>query len=136
MRYQVYGLDAISQEPRKPLVIEADTEEAARQQAAAMGMAVHQVELARPDPDSPPPPRANARRRRVLVTSALALAVLFALPFIGWRLWKWATNREMFTLGNHPGDVYAVAYSPDGRTIVTATERTGRGDPGENVSPL
>jgi hypothetical protein len=57
MRYWVYGLDAISHEPREPLFIEADNEEAARQQAAETGMAVEEVEAVQPraEPSRPPP---------------------------------------------------------------------------------
>ncbi len=43
MRYTVYGVDAASQAPREPLVVDADTEEEARVRAVARGMAVRAV---------------------------------------------------------------------------------------------
>jgi hypothetical protein len=57
MRYRVYGLDAISKEPREPVIIEAASEEAARQQATEMGIAVESVEQPDAPMPSPPPPR-------------------------------------------------------------------------------
>jgi hypothetical protein len=53
MRYRVYGVEGVSREPRAPLELETDSEEAARLQAKEMGMAVVQVEPIRP-PGRPP----------------------------------------------------------------------------------
>jgi hypothetical protein len=44
MRFRLFGTDLKSNEPRAPLDIEADTEEAARTQAVVMGMEVLQIE--------------------------------------------------------------------------------------------
>jgi hypothetical protein len=44
MRYNVYGLNAISKEPLPPLSVDADNEEAARQRAAQEGMLAQSIE--------------------------------------------------------------------------------------------
>ena len=41
------------------------------------------------------------------------------------QIWDVGTGKPLDTLQGHSGDVYAVAVSPDGRTIVTATLRGG-----------
>lgn len=63
MRYRIYGQDLISKEPRPPLDIEAETEEAARTQAAEMGMDILQVEPMRPVPAEPLPSQSVALNR-------------------------------------------------------------------------
>ena len=48
----------------------------------------------------------------------------------GWRsaptvkIWEAKTGEERATLRGHTGDVYAVAFSPDGRWLATAGEDT------------
>jgi hypothetical protein len=64
MWYRLYGRDAISKEPRAPLDIEADTEEAAREEAAGMGMEVLQVDPAQPQTVEPSRKREGAPTRR------------------------------------------------------------------------
>jgi hypothetical protein len=59
MRFWVYGVDRTSKQPRDPLFLEADSEEAARAAASAEGMQVEEVEVVRPraePPPAPPPP--------------------------------------------------------------------------------
>ena len=56
MEYWVYGLDVITKQPRKPLRLEADSEEAARAQATKMGMQVEAVD--------PTQPQVNQRARQ------------------------------------------------------------------------
>jgi hypothetical protein len=80
MRFRVYGLDSLSGEAREPLEVEADTEEAARQQAMDTGIQVRQVEAVGPmlDLESMHPPangRFNHRTRRTP-----RLVVLVLLP--------------------------------------------------------
>ena len=56
MRYWVYGVDGISNEPREPLFIEAVGDAEARTQARAVGMVVREVEPVEPkDVRSSPP---------------------------------------------------------------------------------
>ncbi|MGH8909783.1 MAG: WD40 repeat domain-containing protein, partial [Egibacteraceae bacterium] len=38
------------------------------------------------------------------------------------RLWNPATSRQTATLTGHDGDVWAVAFSPDGTTLATASD--------------
>ena len=44
MRYRVFGRDAVSKEPRAPLFVEADSEEAARNAAASQGLEAEEIE--------------------------------------------------------------------------------------------
>src|SRR5262249_7494315 len=40
------------------------------------------------------------------------------------KVWDAETGRELHTLRGHTGDVFAVAFSPDGRWLATAGEDT------------
>ncbi len=53
-RFWVYGLDAASGQPCEPLFLEGADEEDVRQQAAALGMAVEEIEPVRPRAQTPP----------------------------------------------------------------------------------
>jgi hypothetical protein len=89
MKYRLFGRDLTSREPRPPLDVEADTEEAARAQAAALGMEVLQLEQVQPaaakagaGPDNTAKQPANAARwmngtaSNVLMRALLLLLLL------------------------------------------------------------
>jgi len=38
------------------------------------------------------------------------------------RIWDWKTRRERFNLEGHVQNIYAVAFTPDGRSVVTASQ--------------
>lgn len=66
MRYRVYGRDGISKTARGPLVVDADSEEAARALAREQGM---QAEAVEPVVDPIPPPSGPPRPAVEPVTS-------------------------------------------------------------------
>ena len=43
------------------------------------------------------------------------------------RLWDVTTGKTVQTLNAHAGDVYGVAFSPDGQTVITAMRMAQRG---------
>jgi hypothetical protein len=89
----VYGDDAVSRQPREPLVVDADSEQAARDRAVAGGMAVRAViaePVAEPSPIGTPaedPANESAevqglRRFVLLVVVPLALAFFLVLAAV------------------------------------------------------
>jgi hypothetical protein len=100
MQYWVYGVDSSSKQPRDPLFLEADSEDAARAQATAEGMQVEEVEPVQPRSEVAPAPegtravarflRADHLLARCLVVTLRVLAVLAAL----WGLLSTVAARE------------------------------------------
>jgi hypothetical protein len=80
MQYRLIGRDLKSNEPRAPLDIEADTEEAARTQAVEMGMEVLQLERFQPAAIETRHPAKGANRIKIiafgLMVSGLLLTAL------------------------------------------------------------
>jgi hypothetical protein len=94
MRFRVYGVDAASQAPRDPLVVDAGTADEARGRAVAQGMAVRAViaDAAPSPPDAEPPPGEEEAPpdpmpglRRFVLFVLVPLAVLFFLVHVGVR---------------------------------------------------
>jgi len=94
MRYWVYGVDGSSKQPRDPLFIEADSEEAARARATEEGMQVEEIEAVQPRSPAPPHSeeasvfgrffRVDHLLARCLIVVLRVLAVIAAI----WGLWN------------------------------------------------
>jgi hypothetical protein len=114
MRYMVYGVDAASQLPREPLIVDGDSEDEARGRAVAQGMAVRAV-IADPaseraderQPGATPQARDSAaaepdemrRLRRFVYWVILPLVVLFLLMLAAVRtVWQTATWGTVWAL--------------------------------------
>jgi hypothetical protein len=88
MRYWVYGVDGVSKEPREPLFIEADSEEAARQQARDQGMEVAEIDPVQPRSEGTPahpaaePHHPPVEGRPLLRAFTIGLRVLAAVALI------------------------------------------------------
>jgi WD40 repeat protein len=68
----------------------------------------------------------SADGRSVVTTSFNASAMLSTVENAA-RVWDAATGKEIATLKGHDGVVFLAAFSPDGKTIVTASfDQTAR----------
>lgn len=76
MQYWIYGLDAISREPREPMFLEADSEDAAREHATEIGMSVEEVELVQPRPRPSKPSELRVNERAVGKSSIASFLVI------------------------------------------------------------
>ena len=96
MRYNVYGLNAISKEPLPPLSVDADNAEAARQRAAQEGMLVQSVEPAEGLPAKATtkrsaPPQSN-RRDGLGILSVVFGGVVFGIVLLAIAVKLFRTN--------------------------------------------
>ena len=72
------------------------------------------------DPTSDTPPKKRRFRLRYSLRSLLIFMLLCSAALALWRDWTpWQVEH---VLRSHEGDIYAAAFSPDGRRIVTASK--------------